>query len=157
MKKKVFFVLAGCVLAYFGWTILQAQNSPTNGLPGIAYITTITDATTGAFSSRSVVTLHADHSMTAIDSGQGGPGVQFSSQMGAWHTSPGAGVVARTLDFSFPNAGIARVDYNFTTINKDQVSGTITLTVFPINADPQGSGGTVVGTFNFTGQSVNVP
>jgi len=77
--------------------------------------------------------------------------------MGAWHTSPGAGVVGRTLDFSFPNAGIARVDYNFTTVTKDQVSGTITLTVFPINADPQGSGGTVVGTFNFTGQPVIAP
>jgi hypothetical protein len=155
--KKTFVVLAGCLMAYFGWAGLQAQNSPTNGLPGIAYLTTITDATTGAFSSRSVVTLHADHSMTAIDSGQGGPGVQFSSQMGAWHTSPNAGVVGRTLDFSFPNAGIARVDYNFATVNKDQVSGTITLTVFPINADPQGSGGTVVGTFNFTGQPVIAP
>jgi hypothetical protein len=155
--KKSFIVLAGFVLAYCGWAGLQAQNSPTNGLPGIVYLTTITDAATGSFSSRSVVTLHADHSMTAIDSGQGGPGVQFSSQMGAWHTSPGAGVVGRTLDFSFPNAGIARVDYNFTTVNKDQVSGTITLTVFPINADPQGSGGTVVGTFNFTGQPVIAP
>ena len=155
--KRILIVLAVCLLVYCGGVTLQAQNSPTNGLPGIAYLTTITDATTGAFSSRSVVTLHADHSMTAIDSGQGGPGVQFSSQMGAWHTSPNAGVVGRTLDFSFPNAGIARVDYNFTTINKDQVSGTITLTVFPINADPQGSGGTVVGTFNFTGQSVTAP
>ena len=157
MKKKVLFMLAAFVLAYCGWTILHAQSEGPNGLPGNAYLTTITDATTGAFSSRSVITLHADHSMTAIDSGQGGPGVQFSSQMGAWQTSPGAGVTARTLDFSFPNAGIARVDYNFTTLNKDQVAGTITLTVFPINGDPQGSGGTVVGTFNFTGQHVTVP
>ena len=155
--KRTFVVLAVCLLACSGWVSLHAQNAPTNGLPGIAYLTTVTDATTGAFSSRSVVTLHADHSMTAIDSGQGGPGVQFSSQMGAWHTSPNAGVVGRTLDFSFPNAGIARVDYNFTTVNKNQVSGTITLTVFPINADPQGSGGTVVGTFNFTGQPVIAP
>src|SRR5690348_16061826 len=141
MKKHVSIlaVLAVCVLA-FGGTALHGQ---TNGLPGIAYLTTITDANTGAFSSRSVVTLHADHSMTAIDSGQGGPGVQFSSQMGAWHTSP--------------NAGIVRVDYNFTTVNKDGVSGTITLTVFGLLDDPQGSGGTVVGTFNFTGVSVVAP
>jgi len=95
--------------------------------------------------------------MTAIDSSQGGPGIQFSSQMGAWHTSPNAGVVGRTLDFSFPQAGIARVDYNFTTVNKDGVSGTITLTVFGLNDDPQGSGGTVVGHFNFTGVSVVAP
>ena len=157
MKKKVLFVLAGCVLASFGWTVLYAVDPAPNGLPGAAYLTTITDATTGAFATRSVVTLHADHSMTAIDSGQGGPSAQFSSQMGAWRTTPGAGVVARTLDFTFPNAAIGRVDYNFTTINTDEVSGTATLTIFPINADPQGSGGTVVGTFNFTGQRVTVP
>ena len=95
--------------------------------------------------------------MAAIDSGQGGPGVQFSSQMGAWHTSPGAGVVGRTLDFSFPQAGIARVDYNFTSLTKDGVTGTITLTVFGLHDDPQGSGGTVVGTFNFTGVPIVVP
>ena len=150
--KRTFVVLAVCLLACSGWVALSAQNSPTNGLPGIAYLTTVTDATTGAFSSRSVVTLHADHSMTAIDSGQGGPGVQFSSQMGAWHTSPNAGVVGRTLDFSFPNAGIARVDYNFTTVNKDQekVSATITRWVFCIKVGTKGSGGTVVGTLNFT-------
>lgn len=157
MRKnvRVFTLLAICALALATCPGLYGQ---TNGLPGIAYLTTITDANTGAFSSRSVVTLHADHSMTAIDSGQGGPGVQFSSQMGAWHTSPNAGVVGRTLDFSFsPQAGIARVDYNFTTVNKDGVSGTITLTVFGLNDDPQGSGGIVVGHFNFTGVSVVAP
>src|SRR5262245_17475343 len=119
---RVFAVLAACVLVLGASTFLYGQN----GLPGAVYLTTITNANTGAFSSRSVITLHADHSMTAIDSGQGGPGTQFSSQMGAWQTSPGAGVVARTLDFSFPSAGIARVDYNFTTINTNEVSGTAT-------------------------------
>lgn len=148
---RVISVLAVCALALGSWTSLHGQN---NGLPGTTYLTTITDAHTGAFASRSVITLYADHSLVSIDSGQGGPSAQFSSQMGAWATSPGAGVVARTLDFSFPSAGIARVDYNFTTINKDQVSGTITLTVFPLNADPQGSSGTVVGNFNFTGAKV---
>ena len=159
MKKhvRVFAVLAICVLAFGAVTSLHAQNSPTNGLPGIAFLTTITDANTGAFSSRSVVTLHADHSMSAIDSGQGGPGVQFSSQLGGWHTSPNAGVIGRTLDFSFPQAGIARVDYNFTSLTKDGVTGTITLTVFGLHDDPQGSGGIVVGTFNFTGVPIVVP
>lgn len=147
---RIFAVITVCVLAFGAWGVLYGQN----GLPGATYLTTITDANTGAFSSRSVLTLHADHSMTAIDSGQGGPGVQFSSQMGAWQTSPGAGVIARTLDFSFPSAGIARVDYNFTAVSTDQVSGTITVTVFPLNADPQGSGGTVIGNFNFTGVRV---
>src|SRR5215831_21228590 len=108
MKKhvRIFALLAVCVLALGAGTSLHGQNSPTNGLPGIAFLTTITDANTGAFSSRSVITLHADHSMAAIDSGQGGPGVQFSSQLGTWAASPGGGAVARTLDFSFPSAGI---------------------------------------------------
>jgi len=154
--KRTFVVLAGFVLAYCGWAMLHAQNLPA-GIVGSTYLTTVTDASTGAFSSRSLITLHADHSIAAVDSGQGGPGVNFSSQRGAWVTSPNAGVTARTFDFSFPNAGIARVDYNFTTISGSQVVGTITLTVFPINADPQGSGGTVVGNFNFTGQRVTVP
>jgi hypothetical protein len=145
--KRTFVVLAG-ILAYCGCLALHAQNLPA-GIAGSTYITTITDANTGA--------LHGDHSIAVVDSGQGGPGVQFSSQRGAWVTSPNAGVTARTFDFSFPNAGIARVDYNFTTISGSQVVGTITLTVFPITADPQGSGGTVVGNFNFTGQRVTVP
>jgi len=150
---RIYSVLAVCILAFGAWAALHGQNSP-SGLPGGTYLTTITDAGTGAFASRSVLTLYADHSMVSIDSGQGGPGAQFSSQMGAWATSPNAGVVGRTLDFSFPQAGIARVDYNFTAVTKDQVSGTITLTVFGLHDDPQGSGGTVVGHFNFTGARV---
>jgi hypothetical protein len=156
MRKnvRVFAVLTICALALGSWVALYGQNSP-NGLPGLTYLTTITDANTGAFSSRSIITLHADHSMTAIDSGQGGPGVQFSSQMGAWTTAPAgvAGVIGRTVDFSYPSAGIARLDYVFKT-TKDQTNGTITLTVFPLDGDPQGSGGTVVGNFNFTGTRI---
>ena len=139
-----------CILALGGLAVLHGDN----GLPGATYLTTITDANTGAFSSRSVITLHADHSLTVIDSGQGGPGVQFSSQQGAWAPSPGGGAIARTLDFSFPSAGIARVDYNFTATNTDQVGGTITLTVFGLTDNPLDGGGTVVGIFNFTGVRV---
>ena len=81
MRKhvRIFALLAVCVLALGALTSLHGQN---NGLPGTTYLTTITDANTGAFASRSVITLHADHSLTSIDSGQGGPGAQFSSQMG---------------------------------------------------------------------------
>jgi hypothetical protein len=148
--------LAACALALGTWTMLygQNQNNQDNGPGGSIFLTTITDASSGAFASRSVITLHADHSLTSIDSGQGGPSVLFSSQMGAWTSRPNGSVAGRTLDFSFPSAGIARIDYNFTTITTQQVSGTITLTVFPLNADPQGSGGTVVGNFNFTGVRV---
>ena len=150
---RVFVALAVAILAFGAWATLHGQNTD-DGLAGATYLTTITDASTGAFSSRSVITLHPDHSFAAIDSGQGGPGVQFSSQRGAWAARPTGGVIARTLDFSFPSAGIARVDYNFATINTNQVSGTITLTVFPLNGNPLDGGGTVVGTFNFTGTRV---
>lgn len=144
-----------CILILGGLAVLHGDN----GFPGSTYLTTITNANTGAFSSRSVITLHADHSLTAIDSGQGGPGVQFSSQQGAWTSGSGNNgvvLVARTLDFSFPSAGIARVDYVFTTVNADQVAGTITLTVFGLQDNPLDGGGTVVGTFNFTGTRVGL-
>ena len=156
MKKHVrtFALLAVCVLGLGVFTALHGQD---NGRSGATYLTTITNANTGAFSSRSVITLHADHSLAVIDSGQGGPGIQFSGQQGAWEHTPGGGAAARTIDFSFPSAGIARVDYNFTTINNDQVSGTITLTVFGLTDNPLDGGGTVVGTFNFTGTRVRVP
>src|SRR5215470_7679955 len=129
MMKRVLAVFVMGLLAYFGWSALHPQKAAASDDPSGTFLTTITNASNGAFSSRSVITLHADHSMAVIDSGQGGPGVQFSSQQGVWEHNPGGGLGARTLDFSFPSAGIARVDYHFTTVNKDQVSGTITLTV----------------------------
>src|SRR5215471_16402335 len=153
MKKqyRVLTVLAVCVLAFGAWAALHGQNAGSpNAVLGATYLTTITNASTGAFSSRSLIILHTDHSFAAVDSGQGGPGVQFSSQLGNWAQRPGATIAARTLDFSFPSAGIARVDYNITTVSADTLSGTITLTFFPLNGDPLGGGGTPGGTFNFT-------
>lgn len=156
--KKVIVVLAGCILAYFGWTTLHPQKTvAADGTASGTYLVTITDASTGTFSSRGVFTLNVDHSMAVIDSGQGGPSFSFSSQLGAWESAPGNTVRARTLDFDFPSVDVARLDYNFTTISSDQVAGTIVLTTFPLTGDPLGSGGTVVGTFNFAGQRVTVP
>lgn len=156
--KKVIVVLAGCMLAYFGWTMLQPQKTvAANGIAGATYVITITDASTGTFASRGVITLNVDHSMAVLDSGQGGPTFSFSSQLGAWENGPGNTVKARTLDFDFPSVDVARLDYNFTTANNDQAAGTIVLTTFPLTGDPLGSGGTVIGTFNFTGQRVTVP
>ncbi len=111
------------------------------------------------FASRSVIVLHSDCTMSVIDSNQGGPGVPFSSQLGAWRSSGSDGAMkGTTLDFSFPAAGIARLDYTFNANQpKDMISGTITLTVFPLNADPEHDTGTVVGNFNFTGARVTVP
>lgn len=156
--KKVIVVLAACILAYFGWTTLRPQKTvAADGMAGATYLVTITDASTGTFSSRSVITLSVDHSMAAIDSGQGGPSFSFSSQQGAWENAPGNTVRARALDFDFPSVDVARLDYNFTTATNDQVAGTIVLTTFPLTGNPLGSGGTVIGTFNFVGQRVTVP
>jgi hypothetical protein len=127
-----------------------------NGVSGATFLLTITDATTGVFSSRSVITFHSDGSVEVIDSGQGGPAFSFSSQLGVWGNGTASGAIVRTLDFSFPSAGIARVDYNFVKLNTQTPSGTITLTGFGLQDDPLGSGGTVLGTFNFTGERVTL-
>src|SRR5215831_3352870 len=142
-------VLALGLLAWFGWSALHPQKAAASDDPSGTFLTTISNATTGAFSSRSVITLHADHSMAVIDSGQGGPGVQFSSQQGVWEHESGGVLEPRTLDFSFPSAGIARVDYQFNAgVPPNQIAGTITLTIFPLTGNPLDGGGTVVGTFN---------
>jgi hypothetical protein len=123
-------------------------------LHGASYLITIKDAA-GVFASRGVLTLHSDGTMAAIDSGQGGPAFFFSSQLGAWKRNGTGGGVGRTLDFDFPQAGVARLDYTFTfSADGRHVTGTITLTDFPLQADPLDGGGTVIGTFTFAGTLV---
>jgi len=101
---------------------LQADNAFSGG----SYLTTVKDAN-GNFASRGVITLHADHTMSVIDSGQGGPFL-FSSQLGSWKFNE-KGVAGRTIDFDFPpNAGAARLDYTISfSQGGNQVTGTITL------------------------------
>ena len=88
-----------------------AQDNQGNGFPGATYLLTITDATSGNFASHSVITLHVDHSVALIDSGQEGGPVPFGSQLGVWATGPKGSVIARTVNFRFPFAtqGSARV------------------------------------------------
>src|SRR5262245_58642806 len=116
MKKHVrmFVVIAVCVLSLGVWTVLYSHGKGEQGSSGATDLVTITAATTAAFASRSVMTLHGDHSVAVIDSGQGGPAFQFSSQQGVWEHRSGGGAVASTLDFSFSSAVIACVDYTFT-------------------------------------------
>ena len=155
MSKKLLplILLAVCV------SILPQKAAASND-PSGTFLVTITDAATGAFASRAVITLHKDHSVAVIDSGQEGGPVPFSSQQGVWKQAPGGVVEARTIDFSFPFAtfGSARVDYTFNAgVPADQVQGSIVLTFFPPNGDPLGGGGTPGGTFNFSGTRVTVP
>ena len=122
---------------------------------GATFVTTISDST-GAFASRGVFTFHADSTMSATDSGQGGPTFFFSSQLGSWKPDGKGGLVARTIDFDFPpNADVARLDYTVKfSDDGTQVTGTITLTTFPLQANPLDGGGTVVGNFTFVGTLV---
>lgn len=124
---------------------------------GQTYIITNTDAI-GNFLSRGLMTLHPDHTMSVVDSGQGGPTLFFSSQQGTWTLSTIGLGVARTLDFDFaPTNDIARADYNFRFGPNGTITGTITLKTFPLMANPLGGGGTLIGTFNFTGFALTLP
>src|SRR5262249_49396697 len=93
------------LLACLGAVALHASSAtaaPLNVANGGTYLITITDASTGAFASRGVITLHGDHTLSAIDSGQGGPTFFFTSQLGAWDPDGPNSAVGRTLDFDFP-------------------------------------------------------
>jgi hypothetical protein len=121
---------------------------------GTSYLTTITDSS-GNFASRGVMTLHSDGTMSVIDSGQGGPAFLFSSQLGSWQLNGnGTAAVGRTIDFDFPSAGVARLDYTIRFGANGTATGAITLTDFPLQGNPLGGGGTVIGTFTFTAQTI---
>jgi len=142
--------------------VADPQGSFPEGAPhglcfqGASYLTTITDAATGQFASRGVLTFHADSTLSAIDSGQGGPAFFFTSQLGSWKPDGEGGLVARTIDFNFPpNAAVARLDYTVKFAQDGrQVTGAITLTTFPLQANPLDGGGTVVGRFTLVGSLV---
>ncbi len=127
-----------------------AAEEPTTGA---SYVTTIVNAN-GAFASRGVITLHADHTISVLDSGQGGPAFSFSSQLGSWKPDGKGGVIASTIDFDFPGVDVARLDYTIKFGKNGTISGTITLTVFPLEGNPLDGGGTVEGVFPFTGQLI---
>jgi len=136
--------------------LLRAQNAADYWFTGGSYITTVKDSG-GNFSSREVITLRADHSMSEIDSAQGGPAYFFSSELGSWKQNASGSIVARTIDFNFPpSPDVARLDYtiNFSQ-DRRQVTGTITLSTFPLETgNPLDGEGTVVGTFTFAGELI---
>jgi hypothetical protein len=161
MKHLRFWITLGvCTLLAAGpIASLRAQDNQGNegnqSFQGASFITTVKDSN-GIFASRSVIALHADHTMSVIDSGQGGPTFFFSSQLGSWKPGTTGGLVARTIDFDFPpNADIVRADYTISLAQDGKtISGTITLTSFPLLGNPLDGGGTVLGTFTFTGQLI---
>jgi hypothetical protein len=122
---------------------------------GASYVVTFNDSN-GNFASRGVITVHADHTIAVVDSGEGGPTFFFSSQLGSWKPDGKGGIVARTIDFTYPpNAATARLDYALSFDGDgDQVTGSVILTNFPLQANPLDGGGTVIGTFTITGELV---
>ena len=80
----------------------------------------------------------------------------FTSQLGSWKPDGRGGLVARTIDFDFPpNADVARLDYTLQFAHGGrEVTGTITLRTFGLQDDPLNGGGTVAGSFTFTGTLV---
>jgi hypothetical protein len=122
---------------------------------GATYLTTVRDSN-GNFTTRTVLTLHADHTMSVVAADQGGPTFFFTSQLGSWKPDGKGGVVAKTLDFDFPpNADVARIDYTISfDRDHDRATGTETLITFPLQGNPLDGGGTSLGTFTFSGELV---
>lgn len=158
LRLSVTLGISGFLAAVSLFALLYPEKAvASDSLGGASYVTTIKDST-GKFASRGVITLHADHTMSVIDSGQGGPAFFFSSQLGSWKAKRNGEVLAKTIDFDFPpNQDVARLDYTLK-FNQggNQVTGTITLTTFPPETgNPlDGGGGTVVGTFTVVGELV---
>jgi hypothetical protein len=119
-----------------------------------AYLTTITNGPT--VTSRSTILLHVGGTMSVVDSGQDTVG--FTAAQGAWDCQVQGSqreLRAKGLEFNTAGDTIFRPDYQATfDPQAETIAGTITLQSFPLLADPLGSGGTVVGTFAFTGQRI---
>jgi hypothetical protein len=157
IKSRTWYMIV--LLACLGAVALYAPKTtadPPSSSHGTTYLLTIKDATTGDFASRGVITLHGDRTLSAIDSAEGGPDFFFTSQLGVWEPDGKGGAVGRTLDFDFPPApDVARLDYTFEfSSDGKRVTGTITLTTFPLQGDPLDGGGTVAGEFTFDGTRV---
>jgi hypothetical protein len=125
---------------------------------GASYLTTVTDSN-GNFVTRTVITLHADHTMSVVGADSGGPTYYFTSELGSWRPDGKGGAVGRTLDFDlyghtvYPNGDVARIDYTISFQN-DGIVGTHTVTIFPLQGNPFGGGGTYLVTSDFTGQLI---
>src|ERR1700716_363483 len=129
------------------------EGSPEGPHKGATYVTTVKDSS-GNFTTRTVLTLHADHTMSVVAADQGGPTFFFTSQLGSWKPDGKGGVVAKTLDFDYPpNADVVRIDYTISfDPEHDRVTGTEILTAFPLRGNPLDGGGTVLTTATFTGE-----
>lgn len=162
MKRRRLWATVGSICLLAATVLLALPRAEDGGEPvfgGGAYLTIIRDAG-GYFTSRSVITLHADHTMLAVDSGEQGPANYFGSQLGGWKPGGNHRILGRVIDFQYPlspnGPGVVRADYVINLApGRRHVTGTITVTAFPLqDGNPFGDDGTLIGTFTFEGQRI---
>jgi hypothetical protein len=132
----------------------HAQSDADRRFIGRSYLVTFKESG-GNFVAREVITLHEDRTMSAIDSGQGGPAYYYSSQLGSWKPDGRGRVAARTIDFDFPPSPnvVARLDFTLGFEDDfNQITGTVAINYFPLESDPLGSGGTVIANYSVAGE-----
>ena len=145
------------LLAAMGSVVLpHAMGGGDQWFSGGSYLITLRDSE-GNFAARQVITLHADQTMSVVDSGQDGPAYFYSSELGSWKPDGHRRIVAKTIDFDFPpNPDVARLDYLISFVpDRSHVAGTITISTFPLeNGNPLDGGGTVILNYTFAGELI---
>jgi len=140
-------------------TLARSQGAAEPVFSGGSYLATLRDAA-GNFGSRSVITLHADHTMLAVDAGEQGPIYYFGSQLGDWKPAGGHQIVGRTINFAYPQGpngpGVVRTDYVINLLpGRRHVTGTVTVTAFPLQEEnPYGDGGIQIASVVFEGDRI---
>jgi hypothetical protein len=141
-------VAVACVALLHPYKATANDDNPGFG-QGASYLTTVTDSN-GNFRTRTVITLHADHTMSVVDADSGGPTFFFTGEFGSWRPDGKGGAVGRTIDFEFfvghavyPNGDVARIDYTISFQNDVGIVGTHTITIFPLQENPFGGGGSM--------------
>lgn len=162
MKHMRFWAVVGAcslLIALALSTLARSQGAGEPVFSGGSYLTTIKDSA-GNVASRSVITLHADHTMLAVDSGQNGPTYFFGSQLGGWKPAGHHRIVGETIDFGYPQGpngpGVVRTDYVINlSPNRRHVTGTITVTDFPMDEENiLGGSGIPVASVTFEGDRI---
>ena len=162
MKRLRLWATIGSVCLLAATALVALPHAEDGGAPvfsGGSYLTIIRDAG-GYFASRSVITLHSDHTMLAVDSGEQGPANYFGSQLGGWKPAGNHRILGRVMDFQYPlspnGPGVVRADYVINLApGRRHVTGTITVTAFLLqDGNPFGEGGMPVGTFTFGGERI---
>lgn len=148
--------ILGLLTALGSVVLPHAMSGGDQWFSGGSYLITLRDLQ-GNFASRQVLTLHADQTLSGVDSGQDGPTYLYSSELGAWKRDGHLRIVAKAIDFDYPpNPDVARLDYIISFVpDRSHVTGTIIISTFQLeNGNPLDGGGTVIGTYTFAGELI---